>query len=84
MTREEGARILDPETTREALWAYDTEEERFAAVNEACRLGAEALRGTLTAMEGKRVWPALNQAAVSGYEIVGSIHDSPPFPEAAP
>lgn len=52
MTREEAAMILDPETTRDALWAYDTSEERFEAVSEAMRLGAEALRGALTTMDG--------------------------------
>lgn len=45
MTYEEAARILDPETTLEALRAYAGDcEARQAAVVEACRMGARALR----------------------------------------
>ncbi len=45
MTWEEAARILDPETSREALdcWAYDP-EKRLAVCNEACRVAARVLR----------------------------------------
>lgn len=46
MTREEAARILDPETNLEALRAYARNcEARQAAIVEACRMGARALRG---------------------------------------
>lgn len=48
MTSLEAARILDPETSREALWAYATQEEMLEACNEACRLGAAALRKETT------------------------------------
>lgn len=46
MTHEEAARILDPETTREALrpYLYDP-ERRIKVVEEACRVAAEVLRG---------------------------------------
>lgn len=45
MTYEEAARILDPETNLEALRAYAGDcEARQAAIVEACRLGARALR----------------------------------------
>lgn len=44
MTREEAALILDPETSRDALLPYESQEERIAICEEACRLGAAALR----------------------------------------
>lgn len=45
MTYEEAARILDPETSLEALAAYAGDcEARQAAIVEACRMGAIALR----------------------------------------
>ena len=67
MTYEEAARILDPETSLEALAAYAGDcEARQAAIVEACRMGAIALRAMppsepLTAeqlrrMHFERVW----------------------------
>lgn len=67
MTYEEAARILDPETNLEALAAYAGDcEARQAAIVEACRMGAIALRAMpssepLTAeqlrrMHFERVW----------------------------
>lgn len=67
MTYEEAARILDPETNLEALRAYAGDcEARQAAIVEACRMGARALRALpssepLTAeqlrrMHFERVW----------------------------
>lgn len=45
MTYKEAARILDPETNLEALRVYAGDcEARQAAVVEACRMGARALR----------------------------------------
>ena len=45
MTNEEAARILDPDTSREALRPYALDcVARMAVVEEACRLGAAALR----------------------------------------
>lgn len=50
MTYEEAARILDPETTREALWeieyygGFKGREARIKACEEACRIAAEVLR----------------------------------------
>ena len=45
MTKEDAARILDPETTRNALspYIYDP-ERRISVVEEACRIAAAALR----------------------------------------
>lgn len=43
MTREEASRILDPETSRDELWKYEA-DTRIEACNEACRMGADALR----------------------------------------
>lgn len=67
MTYEQAARILDPETNLEALAAYAGDcEARQAAIVEACRMGAIALRAMpssepLTAeqlrrMHFERVW----------------------------
>lgn len=45
MTNEEAARILDPATSAEALRPYALDcVMRMAVVEEACRMGAEALR----------------------------------------
>ena len=46
MTREEAARILDPSTTREALAEIECNghEAVMKAVEDACMMGAEALR----------------------------------------
>lgn len=45
MTREDAARILDPETNLEALRAYARDSEaRLAAIAEVCRMGPRALR----------------------------------------
>lgn len=55
MTRAEAARILDPETSREALLLYAEDcQLRWAVVNEACRMGAEALREQTAAKRRKR------------------------------
>ena len=44
MTREEAIRILDPETSRDALWKYEGDGERLEMVNEACRIVVAALQ----------------------------------------
>ena len=45
MTNEEAARILDPATSAEALQPYALDcVMRMAVVEEACRMGTEALR----------------------------------------
>lgn len=43
MTVEEAIRILDPETSREALQQYEEYEDRLEVVNEACRVACAAL-----------------------------------------
>ena len=51
MTTEEAIRILDPKTTRDALWeieyyaGFKGKEAKIAAVEEACRMAVEALKG---------------------------------------
>lgn len=51
MTAEEAIKILDPATTRDALWeieyyaGFKGEEAKIAAVEEACRMAVEALKG---------------------------------------
>lgn len=49
MTYEEAARILDPETSREALlpYAYDPQYQQML-LRDACRLAANLLRGVKT------------------------------------
>lgn len=44
MTREEAARILDPETSAEVLREYGDGNAQIAACDEACRIAAEVLR----------------------------------------
>ena len=45
MTYEEAARILDPETSREALRPYDYDQKRkLQVIDDACRVAAEVLR----------------------------------------
>ena len=49
MSNEQAARILDPETNLEALKVYAGDcEARLAAIKEACRMGADALRGHIS------------------------------------
>ena len=48
MTTEEAIKILDPETSRDALWKYEDKEKRLEAVNEACQLAVAALRAQQT------------------------------------
>lgn len=51
MTKEEAIRILDPATSRDALWeieyyaGFRGKEAKIAAVEEACRMAVEALKG---------------------------------------
>ena len=51
MTTEEAIKILDPATTRDALWeieyyaGFNGEEAKMAAVEEACRMAVKALKG---------------------------------------
>ena len=44
MTREEAARILDPETSAEVLREYGDGNAQIAACDEACRIAADVLR----------------------------------------
>ena len=75
MTREEAARILDPETSRDELWKYEA-DTRIEACNEACRMGADALRAQqerentkamtmdeLREMDGEPVWVVYDEDA---------------------
>ena len=68
MTTEEAIKILDPETTRDELREYDA-GTYIEACNEACRMGADALRAKqerenpkplnldeLRQMDGEPVW----------------------------
>lgn len=58
MTNEEAARILNPATSAEALRPYALDcVMRMAVVEEACRMGAEALRasGWISVKDGRLV-----------------------------
>lgn len=54
MTKKEAEKILDPETSRNALVEYD-DEERIEAVNEACRVAVSALRAQRAKLDGSRL-----------------------------
>lgn len=43
-TIEEVIRILDPKTSREALWDYETPVARLDACNEACEVACSVMR----------------------------------------
>lgn len=66
MTREEAALILDPETSRDALLPYESQEERIAVCEEACRLGAAALRE----QEERRWIPVTERLPENGQKVV--------------
>lgn len=68
ITKDEAARILDPETSREALLPYAFDGAyRLALIRQADRMGADALRylsalnepltqGELSAWDGRPAW----------------------------
>lgn len=55
MTYEEAARILDPETSREALlpYAYDPQYQQML-LRDACQLAAKVLRGAADTNAGDK------------------------------
>ena len=78
MTREEAAKILDPETTLDAYakisyyGGFEGESAWQDAVNEACRMGAAALR-ELDAKENQKslTLEGVHHASVGDYIIKG-------------
>ena len=78
MTREEAAKILDPETTLDTYakisyyGGFEGENVWQDAVNEACRMGAEALRA-LDAQENQKplTLEGVHHASVGDYIIKG-------------
>lgn len=54
MTKEEATRILDPETSRDALWKYEDNGDRLEACNEACRVACAALRAQSAKLDRSR------------------------------
>lgn len=87
MTREEAARLLDPETTWYELWKHE-EEMSLAACNEACRMGADALRAQqerenpkpltldeLRKMDGEPVWIDDLDEGFHGWELSSDASD---------
>lgn len=58
MTYEEAARILDPETSRDALlpYAYDQQYQQML-LRDACRLAVEVLRNISNIKDGKMEVP---------------------------
>ena len=73
MTYEEAARILDPETSREALlpYAYDPQYQQML-LRDACQLAAKVLRGEADINAGDK-WESAkdNPPKESGEYIVG-------------
>ena len=55
MTIEEAIKILDPETTREALSTCSTKGEAIRVVEEACKVACAALRAQLEAEKDGRL-----------------------------
>ena len=73
MTYEEAARILDPETSREALlpYAYDPQYQQML-LRDACQMAAEVLRCAVDTNAGDK-WESAkdNPPKESGEYIVG-------------
>ena len=73
MTYEEAARILDPETSREALlpYAYDPQYQQML-LRDACQLAAKVLRGAADTNAGDK-WVSVKDdpPKESGEYIVG-------------
>ena len=68
MTTEEAIKILDPETSRDALWKYEDKEKRLEAVNEACQLAVAALRAQQTSAKLDRSrWKGCNYCNKYGF-----------------
>ena len=74
MTREETAKILDPETTRDELWKYDA-DTRLDACNEACRMGADALREQQERENPKQLTNADRIRAMNDEDLAKFIDD---------
>ena len=72
MTREEAARLLDPETTWYELWKHE-EEMSLAACNEACRMGADALRAQQERENPKPITNADRIRAMSDEELAWEL-----------
>lgn len=60
MTKEEAIKILDPETSRNALLKYKEGEQRLEACNEACRIAASAIRAQKTPLD-RRQWEGCDE-----------------------
>ena len=69
MTREEAARILDPETSRDELWKYEA-DTRIEACNEACRMGDDAIRAKQERENPKPITNADRIRAMSDEKLV--------------
>ena len=72
MTREEAARLLDPETTWYELWKHE-EEMSLAACNEACRMGADALRAQQEREHPKQITNADRIRAMSDEDLAWEL-----------
>lgn len=69
MTKEEAKKILDPETSRDALLEYE-DEERIEVVNEACRVAVSALRAQHTPLDRSR-WEGCEWCIGFSPEVTG-------------
>ena len=79
MTREEAARLLDPETTWYELWKHE-EEMSLAACNEACRMGADALRAQQERENPKQITNSDRIRAMSDEEMAEKLGRGPGCP----
>lgn len=73
MTIAEAARILDPETSRDALWKYEDEDERLAACNEACRIAVELLRETTKRLTERDEHDSVRLRRMLRFDVAGAM-----------
>lgn len=77
MKKEQAEKILDPETSRDALLKYE-DEERIEAVNEACRLAVSALRAQQAKLDRSQ-WEGCNECAAPCCSTCKSIDVVPGY-----
>ena len=86
MTNEEAARILDPETSREALAGIECYggfcgmDAMIEAANEACRIAAEVLRQIPPANIEREAWEPCGNCKPSCGNCIDGYEDEEDYP----